>query len=138
VIGAGSVLVTVVPAGDPLEADVVIRNEDVGFVRAGHKAQVKVAAFPFQKYGLVQGDVVRVGPDASEPGAERNGESSSAAPGYRARIALRTQSLTFEETRLALVPGMQASAEIHLGRRPVLEYLLAPLRKAWHEAARER
>lgn len=40
--------------------------------------------------------------------------------------------------KLPLNPGMQVVAEIHLGTRSVLEYVLSPVRKAWHEAARER
>ena len=40
--------------------------------------------------------------------------------------------------KFRLAPGMQVSAEIHLGTRTVLEYLLSPVQKAFHEAARER
>ena len=40
--------------------------------------------------------------------------------------------------RLQLSPAMQVPAEIHLGRRTVMEYLLSPVRKTWHEAGRER
>ena len=40
--------------------------------------------------------------------------------------------------RLALAPGMLVTAEIHQGRRTVLEYLLSPVRKVTQEAARER
>ncbi len=43
-----------------------------------------------------------------------------------------------ESEQLALTAGMQATAEILLGRRSVLEYLLSPVQKAWHEAGRER
>jgi HlyD family secretion protein len=41
-------------------------------------------------------------------------------------------------TKHRLFPGMQVSAEIHLGTRTVLGYLLSPVQKAWHEAGRER
>lgn len=139
VVSAGTVLVTLVPAGDALEAEVMIRNEDAGFVRAGQRAQLKVTAFPFQKYGLVEAEVLRVGPDATETNANRASSDDTQVPGgYRARLALSTQSLTFDGARLPFTPGMFASAEIHLGHRAVLHYLLAPVQKAWHEAARER
>ena len=116
----------------------MLRNEDAGFVKPGQHAQVKIAAFPFQKYGLVEGEVIRVGPDAVQPSGDRGDGSAATMNGYRARIALKSQSIAFDDARLALVAGMQANAEIHLGRRPLIDYLLAPVRKAWHEAGRER
>ncbi len=141
VVAPGAVLLTLVPAGDELQADVLVRNLDVGFVRVGQPAQVKVATYPFQKYGLVEGAVVHVSPDATEPGASTRAPDDETAPapaGYRVRVALARQSLAFDGTTLPLTAGMQVEAEIRLGERTVLEYLLAPLRKAWHEAARER
>lgn len=58
---------------------------------------------------------------------------------YKTLIRLDTQQMEAEGGgRLQLSPGMQVSAEIHLGRRTVMEYLLSPVRKAWHEAGRER
>lgn len=138
VVGAGTVLVTLVPAGDALEAEVTVRNEDAGFVRAGQRAQLKVAAFPFQKYGLVEAEVLRIGPDSTEPSGGRVPGEAQVPGGYRARLVLTAQSLSFDGARLSLTSGMLASAEIHLGHRALLQYLLAPVQKAWHEAARER
>jgi HlyD family secretion protein len=60
------------------------------------------------------------------------------ANGYRARLALAAQSLAFDGRTLPLTSGMQVDAEIRLGDRTLLEYVLAPVQKAWHEAARER
>jgi len=137
VVAAGTVLATLVPAGDPLEAEVLVRNDDAGFVRAGQRAEVKVTAFPFQKYGLLAGEVLRVGPDAAEPPPQAAAGPAPPAT-YRARLALAAASLPFEGERLALAPGMAVQAEVHLGRRSVVDYLLGPVRKAWHEAARER
>lgn len=50
----------------------------------------------------------------------------------------RPTRIDSDGVRYPLAPGMQVSAEIHLGTRTVLEYLLSPVRKAWHEAGRER
>ncbi|MFO1397037.1 MAG: HlyD family type I secretion periplasmic adaptor subunit [Burkholderiales bacterium] len=141
VVAPGAVLLTLVPAGDELQADVLVRNLDVGFVRVGQPARVKVATYPFQKYGLVDGTVIHVSPDASEPVSTPRASEEDAAPapnGYRVRIALARQSLAFDGASLPLTAGMQVEAEIRLGERTLLEYLLAPVRKAWHEAARER
>jgi HlyD family secretion protein len=57
---------------------------------------------------------------------------------YRALVELHAQQLDADGRSYPLAPGMQVAAEIHLGTRTVVEYLLAPLRQAFHEAARER
>lgn len=142
VVSPGTVLLTLVPSGEELQADVLVRNLDVGFVRVGQPARVKVATYPFQKYGMIDGVVVHVSPDATEtpsaPAATGTVDSAPAANTYRARIALAAQSLAFDGRMLPLVSGMQVDGEIRLGERTLLEYLLAPLKTAWHDAARER
>ena len=67
VVQPGTVVMTLVPKGEQLYADVEIKNEDVGFVQTGQRAQIKVAAYPFQKYGMLTGEVNRISADASEP-----------------------------------------------------------------------
>jgi HlyD family secretion protein len=57
---------------------------------------------------------------------------------FRALVELASQDLVTDGQRYPLQPGMQVAGEIHLGTRTVLEYLLSPVRKAFHEAARER
>jgi hemolysin D len=143
VVSPGVVLLTIVPIGEELQADVILRHIDAGFVRVGQRAKIKLAAYPFQKYGLLEGTVVHVGADASEGPALRREASEDeitpgAANGYRVRVALHSRSVAFDGVALPLASGMQVIAEIRLGDRTLLEYLLAPVQKAWHEAARER
>ena len=57
---------------------------------------------------------------------------------FRALIDLEREYLESDGRRYALAPGMQVIAEVSLGERTVLEYLLSPVRKAFHEAGRER
>ena len=57
---------------------------------------------------------------------------------YRALISLEGRYLESQGQRLRLVPGMLVNAEIHLGTRSVLEYLLSPVQKVTHEVGRER
>jgi HlyD family secretion protein len=143
VVSPGTVLLTLVPRGDELQAEVMVRNLDIGFVHPGQSARVKFVAYPFQKYGTMTGRVVRVTADASETSSSRSddvdaeGKSTSRAA-YRVRIALPSQRLPADGSELTLTSGMQLTAEINLGERTVLEYLLAPVQKAWLEAGRER
>lgn len=143
VVSPGTVLLTLVPQGDELQAEVMVRNLDIGFVRAGQAAKLKFVAYPFQKYGTMTGRVVRVMADASDTNAGRGDEvdvegKASERSAYRARIALPAQRLSVDDVDLALTAGMQVTAEIDLGQRSVLEYLLAPVQRAWLEAGRER
>jgi len=105
-------------------------------------AKVKLAAYPFQKYGLLEGRVVSLSADAVEPTeAARATGSTYAAPqlAYKAVIELDAQNLTLPNgDSLKLTPGMAATIEIHQGRRTVMEYLLSPVQRVSAEAGRER
>jgi HlyD family secretion protein len=136
---------TLVPVDESLVAEVWVGNDDVGFVRSGQDVKLKLAPFQFQKYGMIEGKVLRVSADATE--APNPNTRSDALTGrdrpmgplaYRAIIELASQKLQVDDTAYLTAPGMQVAAEIHLGTRSVLEYLLSPVRKAFHEAARER
>ena len=148
VVQPGTVIMTLVPRDEQLYVDVHIRNEDIGFVQVGQKARIKLAAYPFQKYGMLEGTITRVSADATDTGApprsNGNGNDQSAATehgsaSYKARIELDRQTLIDpQRKRLPLAPGMHAVAEIHQGTRTVLAYLLSPMRKVAQEAGRER
>jgi HlyD family secretion protein len=106
--------------------------------------KLKFAAFPFQKYGMVEGVVEHVSADAADGNTGGGTAQDGSAPGrnqplvYKALVSLKAMQLTLDEQRFALNAGMQTNAEILLGTRTVMEYLLSPVRKAWHEAGRER
>ena len=136
VVQAGALLMNIVPQAEALQAEVLLANEDVGFVAVGQKAQIKIAAFPFTKYGLLQGRVMHVGADASDP--KQSNSPQAAALTYRALVKLDSQRLVASGTALALGSGMAATAEIHQGTRTVMAYLLSPVLKVRAEAARER
>ena len=128
---------TIVPAEEPLRAEVWVSNLDRGFVHEGQTVRLKIAPYPFQKYGMVEGVVRHVSADATE---QTDPEAKAVSGGYRFRsiVELKAQTLESDGVRLALTPGMQVDAEIALGDRTVLEYILSPVRKAFQEAARER
>ena len=146
VVQPGTILMTLVPEDEPMQAEVMVSNLDAGFVVEGQPAKVKLSAYSFQKYGMVEGVVKHVSPDATEGGypAQRKSTQSDAGQadnppvGYRTLVALNTPYLEAGGKRYRLSPGMQVAAEIHLGTRTVLEYLLSPVSKVVHEAGRER
>jgi HlyD family secretion protein len=140
VVQAGTALLHVVPTDDALRAEAALANEDVGFVAAEQRARIKLAAYPFQKYGLIEGRVIQISADAQDADAAARATGAIAAPlTYKAVIELATQNLVLPGgERLQLAPGMAVTAEIHRGQRTVMEYLLSPVRRVTAEAARER
>ncbi len=138
VMQPGTVLLTLVPVNEPLQAEVWVGHEDAGFVRPGRPVKVKLAAYPFQKYGMVAGEVRRISPDASDASAGRAATDGAApASGYRTLVSLEVPYLEAGGRHYALSPGMQITAEINLGTRTVLEYLLSPVSRTLQEAGRE-
>jgi HlyD family secretion protein len=137
---AGSVLreaeplVTLVPAGAPLIAEVTLRSADVGHVRPGDAAVVKVDAFPFQRHGAIAGRLRAVAQDS------RGEEGAPAAPGlalHRAQVALDAAALRGLPPGAAPMPGMTVTAEVHIGARSLLATLLQPLVRGVRESLRE-
>ncbi|MBI5439044.1 MAG: HlyD family type I secretion periplasmic adaptor subunit [Nitrosomonadales bacterium] len=141
VISPGTILMTLVPSDEILRAEVWVGNQDVGFIHTGEPVKIKLAAYQFQKYGMVEGRVAHLSADASDtpPNQQQPGKTGSSLPfAYRALIDLKAQHLIADGVRHSLTPGMQVTAEIHLGTRTILEYLLSPVLGAFQEAARER
>lgn len=143
VVQPGSVVLTIVPRNEMLYADVQIKNEDVGFVRPGQLAHLKVASYPFQRYGMLTGKVAYVSADASDVprSASQTADPAQEAGlgSYKARIIIDGQILHSPDgTAHAITPGMKVLAEINQGRRTVLEYLLSPLQRTAQEAGHER
>lgn len=145
VVSPGTVLMTLVPNNEALQAEVWLKNEDAGFVYPGQEVKVKLMAYPFQKYGMVDGKVLQVGADATDKSAgnqqnmaDTSQQNTHLQLSYRTLIGLKNQNLQVEDDQLSLAPGMQVAAEIKLADQTVMQYLLSPVRKAFHEAGRER
>ncbi len=139
VVQPGVVLLNLVPKSEPLLAEVAIHNEDVGFVVPGQHVKLKLQAYPFQKYGMLEGVVQVVGADTTTSDPQKAAALGQSPQSYKALVALVSQSLnTPGQPPMKLTPGMLVQAEISQGQRSVLEYLLSPVQKVAQEAARER
>ncbi|MBE6394634.1 MAG: HlyD family type I secretion periplasmic adaptor subunit [Lentisphaerae bacterium] len=123
-------LITLIPLGKTIELEGEIRPQDIGKVKVGSKARVKLTAYPFQKYGTLDG-VVRT---ISENTLQKGQEPQSAY--YRARILI-SGKLKNVDSNFRLIPGMEAQCEIKCDRRRVITYVLYPLIKALDETAKE-
>lgn len=125
---------TLVPISEVLEAEVQIDSLDMGYIKAGAQSSLKIDAYPFQKHGTLNGQLRTVSQDAFR--RESNSTAVSDAF-YSARIAFSSAHLEAMPPGSALLPGMTLTAEIQVGKRSVLSYLLWPLTKAAKESIRE-
>ncbi len=155
VVTAGQPLMVVVPTDGPIEVEAQVQNKDIGFVLPGQEAVVKIDAFPFTRYGSIDGKVVRVSRDAvddREAGGGSDALSVARGQGLNPVTGTqKTQNLIFPVTvalsrtvikadgkDVALTPGMTATVEIRTGRRRVIDYLLSPVRETTATAGHER
>ncbi|WP_165188513.1 HlyD family type I secretion periplasmic adaptor subunit [Caulobacter soli] len=123
-------LMVVVPRGEELVVEAMVLNRDAGFVRAGQKVEVKFEAYPFTRYGVVEGRLEQIGSDAVE--------NEKLGPVYPARVRLSQTWIAVDGRKVLLEPGLAATAEIKTGQRRIIEYLLSPLVRRVSEAGRER
>jgi hemolysin D len=144
VLKSGDELMTLVPASSPLEVEVNIAGRDDGFVHVGAPVAVKFDTFPFSQYGLAYGTVRTVSADSFTPQDDAKGRSGavpassgSTEPFYRSRITLDDMKLHDVPAGFAIVPGMPVTADIKVGKRTVLAYLLGRIVRAASEGMRE-
>lgn len=124
---------TLVPLVADLEAEVQVDAIDVGYIKLNDIAHVKVDAFPFQKHGSLDGKVRTISEDAFR--REAGGAGPEAY--YGSRIAFGKAQLRNMGKAARLLPGMTLSAEIVVGKRSVMSYLIWPLTKSLTESMRE-
>ncbi len=130
VVATGQQLMVIVPTAGGIEVEAWVENKDVGFVRAGLPAALKVDTFPFTRYGTIPGTILAVSPDAVMV--------ENAGLVYTARVGLERDTVDADGQTVRLSPGMAVAVEINLGRRRVVEFLLSPLLRRTYEALRER
>jgi hemolysin D len=127
-------LMMVVPESATVTAEVAIANQDIGFVNAGQKAEVKIETFAYTQYGTVHATV-----DVVTADAVTDDKRGTPAPSYYpATLTLAQRSMQVDGKQLPLTPGMNVTAEIKTGQRRVIEYLLSPIQRAKSESLRER
>ena len=113
--------------------EVYADNKDIGFIKPGMEAEIKVTTFNFQKFGMVKAEVMEISADAvdnpSDP--ERNGK-------FKLLLNPLENDINVEGVQAPLTVGMGVSAEIKIKEKRIIDFFLDPFRKYTHEALRER
>ena len=151
----------------PMEAEIYITPRDVGFVRPGDRVTIKLDAFNFIEHGTAEGEVLwisegtfnavpgmatvaSIGSNAANSGsnaANSAGATSSASSDaqgnsagssyYKIRVHLTSVALHNVPATFRLIPGMTLTADIHLGTRSLMMYLVRGMMRGVSEAMRE-
>jgi membrane fusion protein, hemolysin D len=123
-------LMVIVPQNGQLEIEAYVENKDIGFVQEGQVAAIKLDAFPFTKFGTLEGEIINLSDDAVT--------DDDKGLIYKARVSLKQKNMQVEGKLVRLSPGMAVSVEIKTGQRRLIEFFLAPLMKFKDESIRER
>ncbi len=132
IVQPGQDLINIVPLNDTLLIEANIRPADIGFLRPGLPATVKISAYDFSIYGGLKAIVEHISADTITD------EKGNPFYQIRVRTTERSYLLGKQGERLQIIPGMSATVDILTGEKTVLEYLLKPIIKAKKNAMRER
>lgn len=130
VVKPGEPIMEIVPTGENLVVEGRMRPTDRGYVAEGQRALVKISTYDFSTYGGLEGIVTLVAADTS---TDENG-----MPYFRVVVAPEKSYLGETEGVLPIMPGMEATIDIHTGQKTVMNYLIKPVMKLKQEAFRER
>ncbi len=130
VVRPGAPIMEIVPSEDRLVVEARLNPNDRGYVQEGQPAVVKISTYDFIRYGGLSGTVKHIAPGSD---ATKGGE-----PYFRVVVETDKPYLGDRAGTLDILPGMEATVDIHTGQRSVLEYFLRPVLKLKSEAFRER
>ncbi|TPJ32742.1 HlyD family type I secretion periplasmic adaptor subunit [Mesorhizobium sp. B2-6-5] len=144
VLQSGERLITLVPADAPLEIETNVVGRSSGFVHVGDPVVIKFDTFPYSQYGLAHGTVRSLSPDsfsaqeqARDPNSSLAMLPSDAEPFYRTRISIDQVALHGVPAGFIVSPGMPVTADVKVGQRTVLKYILGAMLPIGQEAMRE-
>jgi len=128
-VQAGQPLLSVLPQGSMLEAQLLVPSRAIGFIEPGNTVLLRYQAYPYQKFGHHIGRVTRVSRSAVNPGESNAlaGSGQATEPYYRVLVALDAQTVMAYGKPESLRPGMALEADILSERRRLYEWLLEPL-----------
>ncbi len=125
-VQTGEELMSILPEGEEILLEVKVLNRDIGFIHQGMKAKVKIATFPFQEFGVIDGSVVRVSPNAIA--------DKDLGLVFPTRIKLNKHSVNIRGQEITFTPGMTANGEIVTRKKSILTFIMEPITRRFSEA----
>ena len=130
-IQQGEELLSLLPEDGGAILEVRILNRDIGFVSPGMKAKVKLATFPYQEFGIIEGEIVSIDPNAI---VEKDANGQDMGPVFAAKVRLDRKAIAVRGREVELSPGMAGTADIVTRKKSILSFLTEPITKRFSEA----
>ncbi|PLW69776.1 HlyD family type I secretion periplasmic adaptor subunit [Pseudohalioglobus lutimaris] len=130
VVQPGEVIMQIVPVEDELIVESRLMPNEVGYVRAGQLADVRVDSFDSTRYGTIKGTVRQVSPSTYL--------DENANPYYKVKVGLERSWLGEDPARMTVIPGMSVQVDILTGSKTIMHYLLKPVTRGFHSAFTQR
>jgi HlyD family type I secretion membrane fusion protein len=126
-------LFTLTPLNGPVEAEVNIGSDDIGFIQTGDPVQIKIDAYPFMRHGTMKGTILTI-----SEGSFTLDQNNTPVPAYfKARVKIEESQLHDVPTNFRLIPGMTIQGDVLVGHRTILSYLVEGGLRNASEAMRE-
>jgi len=134
VVQSAEELFTLVPVRSGLEAEVDMDAKDQGFVQPGDPVEIKLDAYRYLQHGTLKGVVKTISSDSF---TQKDNSTAPSAPYYRGRIEITSTALRNVPSSFRLIPGMPLQADIIVGHRTILSYILEGAIRNVNEGMRE-
>ncbi|MBF0193253.1 MAG: HlyD family type I secretion periplasmic adaptor subunit [Magnetococcales bacterium] len=131
VVGPGSPLTEIVPLDETRRVETMINTKDIGHVKIGQGVTVKVSTYDFARYGGIQGVLESISPTTFD-------DPTGGEPFYKGIVRLQKSYIGNEKNTNQILPGMVVQADIHIGAKTLMEYLLKPIYASVNKAFQER
>lgn len=122
----GEELLSILPKGEEIVLEAKVLNRDIGFIQAGMPAKIKLATFPYQEFGIIEGVVEKVSPNAIV--------EKDVGLVFPVRVKLKKHAIDVRGAKVELTPGMAATAEIVTRQKSILTFLVEPVTRRFSEA----
>ena len=107
-----------------------MRNTDRGDIHVGRMAKLRFAAFPYQEYGALEGEVIEVAPDSMKMPADAPASTSTDGPVYKVTVSLSKLQLENNRHQVGIVQlGMAAQADIVVKESPLIFLVLNEIKE---------
>lgn len=126
-------LMQIVPEDAKLEFEVYADNKDIGFIKVGQEAEVKVETFNFQKFGMYKAEVQEISADAVNDPSDQLRNMK-----FKLLLDPTSNDINVYGQPAKLEVGMNVSAEIKIKEKRIIDFFLDPFRRYTSEALRER
>jgi hemolysin D len=124
VVQMGTMVAEIAPQNSPLIIRAQMATTESGFLQKGLPVKIKFDAYPFQDYGVISGELIKISPNTIEVDTP-NGKVAA----YNLEIALKQNCIPSANKCIPLHPGDTATAEVIIRQRRIIDFLLDPFKK---------